>query len=136
LWNPGGDPTVNDNNQSYHIYRGPTGTVTVEAIFIVQSGKSATLTIDEILPANFNGTNVSNQRILTLVSASAPGVAVSQSGNNISFSAAGAPDLAWDTVAVTFTVNASANLSIWNYRVTSSSDEGNLFIMNVIVGGN
>ena len=114
--------------------------MTVEAIFAIQIDKSADLSIDEIVPVSLNATNVSSPMAMTLVSASTPGVLVTQPGGAGSttirfvYDSIGGSSKPWHVVVVEFTMTTTADTSIWNYRLhTSTFSDESLFLMNVVV---
>ncbi|WP_458784651.1 collagen-like triple helix repeat-containing protein, partial [Vallitalea sediminicola] len=126
-----GSSTVQANEQTHHIYTADSaGTVEVQAIFGVKDGLSnGILNIDEIVPANFNGVNITNPMNITFISVQGNvGSTVAQSGaTGLVFNAG----TNFEVIKVNFRVLTTVVNSIWHWRVTSSDASGFLYLYSV-----
>jgi len=121
-------------DQVHHIYTLPVGLRTIDAIFMIETKEADhDFYIDEILPANYNVSSVTNPMDITFVSSTGSVTASVAQGTGgdaakkLTFSAGSANEV----IQVRFTVQATTDNSIWYYR--SSLGTRRLYMYNVIV---
>lgn len=123
--------TVTDNTQTHHIFDLGIGTFTVNAIMMVDKNQpDQHLYIDEIYPANFNTSSISNPMDLSFVSVVGENkVTVSQGtggdgDKKITFTS-GTED---EVIKVTYQVTTTTpTCTFWYYRASSNNNKLHMY---------
>lgn len=126
-----GAMTVAANKQTHHIFDLGAGTYQVTAVMMVDMNQpDQHLYVDEILPANFNSSNITNPMDITFVSVTGEvKVTVAQgtggdAKQKITFTS-GPSD---EVIKVIFTVTATEpTCSFWYYRASSNNNKLHLY---------
>ena len=126
-----GSMTVAGNKQTHHIFDLGAGTYQVTAVMMVDMNQpDQHLYVDEIVPANFNSSNITNPMDITFVSVTGEvKVTVAQgtggdAKQKITFTS-GTND---EVIKVIFTVTATEpTCSFWYYRASSNNNKLHLY---------
>ncbi len=132
LWD--GSRTVKKCSQTYHIYNSPVTEVTATLIFGVKCGtKGILVSIDEILPINFNVNDVENP--MKIIFKSVVGninTTVLQGLNDETIKFSNIGD-SYEIVKVVLTICPTSQCSIWKWRVTKDNASGCISLYNLLL---
>lgn len=122
------------DTQTFHMFESEKECVDVTVLVGIASGVYTNLTVDEIIPSNFNTTNITNPLNITFVSVS--GNVVSDSGQGTGSSIIISGGDIFEIVTIKMKVQFEANTSIWKWRLFNEPSENSskeVYLYNITI---